>query len=155
MEKLVFRQYKDTDKEQVKHLHKIALEAVAAFHKGGTWDDDLEKIPEVYFQGGDFLVGLMGDKIIAMGAFKKIADKVAEIKRMRVAPGMQGQGIGQTILEKLESRAKQLGFTTLQLDTTVKQIAAQKLYEKNGYIEVRREIDGWPLETIFYRKEII
>ena len=154
MEEIVIRQYQDSDKDQVKNLHRLALEATGAFYKSGKWDGDLDKIPETYLQGGDFLVGFMDDRLIAMGALKRISKRVGEIKRMRVIPELQGQGIGRTMLERLEERARQLGFTTLQLDTTIKQVVAQKLYERTGYVEIRRGIEGWPLETIFYKKEL-
>lgn len=74
---------------------------------------------------------------------------------MRVHPDLQGKGIGQIMLATLENRARALGYRVLQLDTTVKQVVAQKLYQKNGYVEIRRETEGWLLETIFYRKDLI
>jgi GNAT superfamily N-acetyltransferase len=105
---------------------------------------------------GKFCVGLLDKKIIAMGAFRKIADDTVELKRMRVHPDFQRQGYGQRILTALEKRAKELGYTTIQLDTLVKQTAARHLYEKNGYAETRKEawtIQGEPYEVVFYQKK--
>jgi hypothetical protein len=42
------------------------------------------------------------------------------------------------VLQRLEARAVELGYTALHLDTTVQQIAAQKLYIHSGYAETRR-----------------
>lgn len=148
------RQYKDSDKEQVKRLHRIALESTNAFAESGKWDMDLDNIPDVYFKKGDFLVGLVDTKIVLMGALKPISEEMVEMKRVRVHPGFQRQGLGQMMLELLEKRAKELGYKVILLDTTINQSAAQKMYEKNGYTEIRREIEGWPLETIFYQKEL-
>ena len=72
---------------------------------------------------------------------------------MRIHPDYQGRGLGQIILSELEARARALGYKTLHLDTSVVQIAAQKLYEKNGYREVGRDIYGG-LEVILYEKSL-
>lgn len=154
MQNIIIRRYKNAYKGQVKNLHRIALESAGAFDKSGKWDSDLDNVSEVYLNGGEFLVGLVEDEIIAMGALRKISDEIGEIKRMRVHPDFQGNGVGQIMLELLEKRAKELDFKIIQLDTTVKQTAAQKLYEKNGYAEIRRETEGWPLEMIFYQKQL-
>ncbi len=87
-----------------------------------------------------------------MGALKKKSDSVGEIKRMRVHPYYQRKGLGQLMLNKLEDKARQLGYKELHLDTTTKQIPAQKLYEKNGYRQASR-ISYAGLDIIFYIKK--
>ena len=64
------------------------------------------------------------------------------------------QGFGQAILDVLEKEAAERGYKTLCLDTTVLQVAAQKMYLKDGYSEVRRTTQGFPFETIFYEKRL-
>jgi N-acetylglutamate synthase-like GNAT family acetyltransferase len=86
-----------------------------------------------------------------MGAFRKKSATQAEVKRMRVLPEFQRQGFGQAILNQLEDRAQQMDYTELILDTTTKQLSAQILYEKNGFVEVKREMLP-PFELIIYRK---
>lgn len=152
--KIIIRRYQKSDNQQVKDLHRIALESTDAFAKSGKWDKDLDDITEIYLRKGEFLVGLLGDRIILMGALKPISDDAVEMKRVRVHPDFQRKGLGQLILESLERRAKELGYKKILLDTTVKQIAAQKMYEKNGYVEIRRQTEGWPLEMIFYSKRL-
>ena len=58
---------------------------------------------------------------------------------MRVSPDYWRQGFGQQILAALEQQARDYGYHKLRLDTTTRQDAAQKLYIKNGYVEVERE----------------
>ena len=72
---------------------------------------------------------------------------------MRVAPEYQGRGFGQAILEVLEQKAKELGYTTLHLDTGVTMVAAQKLYRKNGYQEISRGTIA-NVDVIFFEKNI-
>ncbi|MGE7828241.1 GNAT family N-acetyltransferase [Paenibacillus sp. NPDC093718] len=70
---------------------------------------------------------------------------------MRVHPDYQGKGYGQKIYENLETKANELGYKKLHLDTTAKQLPAQKLYEKFGFKEVYRKTIK-ELELIFYEK---
>jgi N-acetylglutamate synthase-like GNAT family acetyltransferase len=149
------RQYQSSDNSQVWELHELALKATDAFYTTGNWDDDLKNIEGVYINNrGEFLVGVKDNKIIAMGALKKISDTVVELKRMRVHPELQRHGYGQQIYEALEKRAKELGYKTIQLDTSVKQVSAQHFYLKNDYKEIKRVTEEYPLETIFYQKTI-
>lgn len=155
MSKLEIRPYTPTDSMEVIHLHNVALEAAGAHVGNGPWDSDLLNIEGVYLKNnGAFLVGLLDGQIVAMGAVRKISDEKGEIKRMRVLPQFQRQGFGQVILDVLEKEAVKKGYKTLCLDTTVLQVAAQKMYLKNGYTEVRRTKQGFPFETIFYEKRL-
>ncbi len=152
---LLIRSYRDDDTAQVKELHVLALKAAFGYFEHGHWDEDLDHIPEIYFNKGEFLVGELDGKIIAMGALKKISDEIGEIKRMRVHPDFQRKGLGQQMYDTLEKKARELGYKTLHLDTTVNQTPAQRFYLKNGYTEVRREKEGYPIETIFYKKHLL
>ena len=147
-------QYRKEDHDEVWNLHNTALNEIGAHAGNGPWDDDLHKIEEVYIRlGGEFLVGIINNEIVAMSALKRTNNLRAQITRMSVKPGYQRQGYGRTILLELERRAKELGFRFLHLDTTVQQISAQKLYEQHGYTEVRRGIiEGF--DCIFYEKKI-
>lgn len=150
---LHIRQYQPNDHEAVWRLHAVALRAAGAHAGHGSWDDDLHQIEAVYLdRGGEFLVGVHHGQVVAMGALKKTSPERAEIKRMRVNPAVQRRGYGQAILAALERRAVELGYAELHLDTTARQEAAQELYIKNGYREVRRARMG-RFEYIFYEKD--
>jgi hypothetical protein len=45
---LNIRRYRDTDQEQVRQLHNVALLAVGAHAGNGPWDEDLNGIPATY-----------------------------------------------------------------------------------------------------------
>lgn len=149
--------YEKSDYKQVVELHKHALKDIGAYISG-DWDKDLDDIVGNYVnKKGEFLVGLLDNKIIAMGAFRGISEDIAELKRMRVHPDFQKKGFGQKMLEALEKQGKKYGYKIFQLDTMTKQTAARHLYEKNGYAEIRKEtwtIYGEPSEIVFYQKEL-
>ena len=133
------RRYRASDHDAVWDLHNVALNEVGAHGGNGPWDDDLHRVEAEYIQaGGEFYVGVIHGRIVAMGALKRLTDTRAEIRRMRVHPDFQRRGLGRRMLSMLEERASELGFRTLTLDTTVGQVAAMGMYMKAGYEEVSR-----------------
>ena len=133
------RRYIPSDHDAVWDLHNLALNEVGAHAGNGPWDDDLHRIEATYLDaGGEFYVGIIDGRIVAMGALKRLTDTKAEICRMRVHPNFQRRGLGARILSKLEQRARDLGFRTLTLETTVGQVAAISMYTRAGYVEVAR-----------------
>jgi GNAT superfamily N-acetyltransferase len=151
---LVLRRYQSSDHSAVFELHNLALSQVGANAGPGPWNDDLNHIEETYLQEGDFVVGFINGKLVAMGALRSTSPARAEIKRMRVHPDYQRRGFGQQILTHLEQKARDLGCKVLHLDTTDRQVAAQQLYLKNGYAEVgRKEWKG--MNVIFYEKNLL
>ena len=148
------RRYTPSDREVVEYLHVHAIQQAGAYLGRGPWDDDVYAIEETYLNNqGEFLIGEWDGIFVAMGALHRTSPERAEIKRMRVYPDYQGRGIGQIILSELEARARTLGYKTLHLDTSIVQMAAQKLYEKNGFHEVGRDIYVG-LEVILYEKSL-
>jgi ribosomal protein S18 acetylase RimI-like enzyme len=149
------RRYSAGDREAVWRLHNEALDEVGAHLGNGPWDADLGEIEVSYLQtGGEFLVGVVDGRVVAMGALRPVSPGEAEVKRMRVEPALQGRGYGQALLDALHRRAAELGLSTLRLDTTVQQRAARRLYEANGYRESRRGRIG-PFDCVFYERRMV
>lgn len=134
------RQYKETDQDAVWNLHIEGLNQTGSYVKNPEYDKDLKNIKSTYIEsGGDFLVATLQNKIIGIGALRKIDAETAEIKRMRVDPVHQGKKYGSIILDTLIEKAKQCGFKKIILDTTNKQVVAQNLYESRGFHEYKRK----------------
>ena len=148
------RRYTPADQSAVEYLHVYAIQQAGAYLGRGPWDDDVFAIEETYLNNlGDFLIGEWDGVFVAMGAFRRTGPDRAEIKRMRVHPDYQGRGFGQIILTELEARARGMGYKTLHLNTSVVQMPARKLYERNGYREVGRD-KYRDLEVILYEKHL-
>jgi ribosomal protein S18 acetylase RimI-like enzyme len=138
---MIIKQFELKYLHNVLLLHKTAMEKVGAYKGDGPWDDDLRDINKHYLESnGEFLIVLDDDKIVGMGAFRKISSNDAEIKRMRVAPECQGQGVGKMVLTKLIESAINKGYSTLILETSDKQIAANALYRNYGFVGIKQEI---------------
>jgi len=151
---LNIRRYQPSDHAAVWDLHKTALLAAGAYIEGSVFDVDLGQIEAVYLDGfGEFLIGTVEDRVVAMGALRRTDPARAEIRRMRVHTDFQRHGFGQAIYNALERRASELGYSVLHLDTAVVLVGAQHFYAKNGFKEVRRGKLGI-VDCIFYEKLI-
>jgi ribosomal protein S18 acetylase RimI-like enzyme len=150
---LQIRRYEDADHEAMWDLNNLALDIVGA-HPGQDYFADLHNINEVYLDNrGEFLLGMVDDQIVAMGAFKRTDDAKAEIVRMRIHPDFQRRGFGQALLSALVDRAKAMGYRALHLSTTVQQVAAQALYERNGFRQTGTDTYE-QFKLLVYEKEL-
>ena len=81
------------------------------------------------------LARLRGEPI-GCGALKFGAADATEIKRMWIAAGARGLGVGRRLLGELEAEAARRGATTVRLDTNRNLTEAISLYRAAGYHEV-------------------
>jgi DNA-binding MarR family transcriptional regulator/GNAT superfamily N-acetyltransferase len=85
---------------------------------------------------GAFLVASIDGEPVACGAVKSVAPGVGSLKRMWVADGARGLGIGRRMLDALEHEALSLGLATLRLETNRTLEEAVQLYRSAGYRDV-------------------
>jgi len=94
---------------------------------------------------GIFVVVRLRGRAVGCGALRTVRDpapvrelgpRVGELKRMYVASGMRGHGIGRKLLERLEAEARALGLTRLVLETGTRQLEALALYRRAGFTEI-------------------
>jgi len=151
---LSIREYTREDSATVLELHKRGLEETESYVNDKRLDADLHDVEGTYLNDkGEFLIATIDNEIVGMGALRRVNEETAEVKRMRVSTKYQGKGIGSLILDRLIEKARQYGYRKLVLDTTAKQIAAQKLYQKRGFEEVtRKTIAGQ--NCIFYEMKL-
>ncbi|MEN0110991.1 MAG: GNAT family N-acetyltransferase [Planctomycetota bacterium] len=155
------RRYTDRDRAEVLRLNRAALDAVGAAELPpeirACLDADLAAIEATYLSGGgEFLVACEPsnpDRLIGMGALRRLSPVTGEIKRMRVDAEFQRRGVGAALLRRLEAVARQLGYTELILDAANELIAAQAFYRAHGYTPTGyREVGG--LACIDFRKPL-
>ena len=96
------------------HMHTVKFES---FHR----------------DGGVFAVAYDAETPIACGALRPITETEVELKRMYVVDSHRGRGVSRQVLMFLETKARQLGFRKLMLETGDQQEAALGLYTKAGY----------------------
>lgn len=99
------------------HMHTVEFES---FHR----------------DGGVFAVAYDAETPIACGALRPLTETEVEVKRMYVVDSHRGRGVSRQVLTFLETKARQLGFRKLMLETGDQQEAAIGLYSKAGYQRV-------------------
>jgi len=157
MNDFIVRQYRASDKAAVKELYRLASVHSEIGYREGPWEKDFEDIENAYLKEGDFLVGVLDNKIVAMGAYEKISDTVGHIRRMRTHPEQRRKGFAQQIIQGLERSAKKNGLTELRLRTSTQQEMAQSFYEKNRYKKLVAEKTFYtegPFEVVWYGKKL-
>ncbi|MFI5130186.1 MAG: GNAT family N-acetyltransferase [Chitinophagales bacterium] len=120
---------------------------------------DLSDIPKFYqLNNGNFWIAKTNNKIIGTIALLDIGNKRGALRKMFVAKEYRGKefGVGQILLTNLINWCKNKGIAEIFLGTTEKFIAAQRFYEKNGFIEINKTDlpKGFPVMDVdvkFYR----
>jgi putative acetyltransferase len=98
-----------------------------------------------------------GGEAIAMGALKRHADGIGEVKRMYTRPAHQGHGIGGEILREIEKLARAEGMNELVLETGYWHPAAWRIYERGGFSRLAAPVLDYPDSkwSVFYRKDLL
>ena len=91
---------------------------------------------EMRLPAGLFLVATLRGEPMGCGALKFHGRRPAELKRMWVAPGTRGLGVGRRLLTELERHAAEHGARAVQLETNRALVEAIALYRSAGYREV-------------------
>lgn len=103
--------------------------------------------------GGALLVGYLDGEAVCCGGIKRLDEQACEFKRMYVAPGVRGRGVGRALLTALEHRARAMGYGTACLATGPEQPAAQRLYRGAGYQPIEN-YNADPVATFFAEKRL-
>jgi putative acetyltransferase len=76
-----------------------------------------------------------GDRLVGIGAMKRLSPSSAELKSMRTHPEHLGKGIARAILEALidVARAQGMGRLSLETGTSAEFAPAIRLYRKRGF----------------------
>ena len=133
-------------------LHRSAIEGFTLGMSQQQDEADLVAVEDVYLRSrGEFLLGLINERLVAMGGFKRLSESLAELRRMRIVRDLQGQGYGTLVLRELERRAFQAGIRTLCLDTARRRPLTLEFYRKHGYQESGQSFYG-AVETVQFSK---
>ena len=135
-------------------LHRSAIEGFMLGMSQQQDEADLVAVEDVYLHSrGEFLLGFLCGRLVAMGGFKRLSEDSAELRRMRIARELQGRGYGTQLLRELEWRAFQSGIRTLCLDTARRRPLTLEFYRNHGYQEIGRSFYG-AVETVQFKKAL-
>ena len=84
----------------------------------------------------EFIVAVSGDEVIGCGALHVLWEDLAEVRTVAVAESIRGQGVGHQILDKIISRAAEIGIRRIFCLTF-----ETKFFGAHGF----EEIEGAPV----------
>jgi putative acetyltransferase len=101
-----------------------------------------------------YLVVVVGGRVVACGAWQALEPGVAEIKRMYVRPAFRGAGIGRQLIVALEEEALAADRPVIRLETGTYLPAAIALYRSSGYLPIPTygEYVGNPFSVCFEKQ---
>jgi putative acetyltransferase len=123
------------DAEAVRHLVFTVLRELGFAPDTGATDSDLSDIESSYLRPGgsfDVLIDTSGEVIGTVGLFP-LGGGRCELRKMYLAAGCRGRGLGKLLAGHALERARQLGFRRIELETASVLKAAGGLYESLGF----------------------
>ncbi len=105
------------------------------------FEEELAQLPGLYAAPrGTLLLAWVEGELAGCCALRPIDDvdvaNAAEMKRLYVRPAFRRFGLGRLLAEAVLDAARQMGYSSVLLDTLDDMEAARALYEELGFVEV-------------------
>lgn len=98
---------------------------------------EVEALPGPYAPpDGALLLARVAAEPAGCVAVRRLADGSGELKRLYVRGAHRGLGLGRQLTEAAIAVARELGYSSLRLDTTPEMADAQSLYRTLGFREI-------------------
>lgn len=136
---------------------RILFRAFVAWHRDSHAEDrdlidryfddaglerELASLPGAYAPpSGRLLLAWTGGTAVGCAALRRIDDQSCEMKRMFVSPAARGRGVGRALGAELIRAARGQAYTSMYLDTSIRQAEALTLYRSFGFAEVEPYYD--------------
>jgi putative acetyltransferase len=134
----------------VKELNDFTFELTPAEYRHHMTVEQMARADTTLFVARDANGATLG-----MGALRRHANGVGEVKRMFVKQEARGLGVGGAILARIEALARQEGVTRVVLETGSNFDAAKRVYERGGFSPSEPVLDYPPSAwTAFYAKSL-
>lgn len=134
------REAKQSDSESIKNVVFEVLKEYGLDPDPGTTDKDLDAIDKLYGENGGYF-GVIEDlnKVVATVGIFKVSETTCELRKMYALPNQRGKGLGRKLMEFSITKAKELGFERIVLETASPLVEAISLYKKYGFTEYEPE----------------
>jgi putative acetyltransferase len=107
------------------------------YFSAGDFEHELGSLPGKYSPpSGRLLLANSRGECAGCVALRALDERVCEMKRMFVYPRFHGQGVGRALAKIVIQEARAIGYTSMLLDTSVRQVEALGLYESLGFVRV-------------------
>jgi GNAT superfamily N-acetyltransferase len=133
---------------RIRHIED--LELINEYFDEKAFEEELASLPGKYAEPkGRLLLVFYNGEPAGCVALKEIDEQSGEMKRMYVDTKFHGKGVGRALAEILIQEARIIGYCTIKLDTSFRQIEAQKLYQSIGfkvtlpYYDLPKKLEDW------------
>lgn len=127
---------KDSDIDAIKSIVFTVLNEYGLESDSSGIDQDLDSIEQSYWSNGGYfgVVENAGEIIATLGLYK-IDDTTCELRKMYALPSARGKGLGKFLMDFAISKARELEFERIVLETAAELKEAIGLYKKYGFEE--------------------
>lgn len=123
------------DPRDLKAFASLNLAWIAQMHRVEDSDRQMAAHPEVYMQDeNSVFAAIVEGEAVGVVALKLDSQGAWELTKMAVDPQVQGRGIGNALMEAVESYAREeLGASRIYLLSSTVNAAALRLYKRRGW----------------------
>jgi ribosomal protein S18 acetylase RimI-like enzyme len=115
-----------------------------------NFQKEIEDLPAMYSPPyGSIILYCEDEKPYGCVAVRKFEDGICEMKRLYIPKTHRGRGIGRELTVRIISKAKQLGYEKMCLDTLETMTEAISLYKSMGFYEIEKYRDN-PIKEVVY-----
>lgn len=142
--KYTIREIESKDNKDVENIIRTCLIEFGANHEGTAWTDpNLGRFSEIYnTEGNKYWVAENEEgKIIAGVGIGKLegANNICELQKMYCLKETRGTGVSHKLMDIALEYAKKY-YNKCYLETLSNMVAAQKFYEKYGFIKIDKPV---------------
>ena len=133
------RKIQPEDNQAIKNLVINTLAEFGAKGPGfASSDVELQDMYSAYQADNKaFYVAIMDNKVLGIGGFAPLDGEehsgICELRKMYFDPKLRGKGIGKQMIDKCITKATEVGFHTMYLETIPEMTTAQGLYKSRGF----------------------
>ena len=137
--------------------HTQDIELIDRYFDAADFEDEVATLRKYMPPDGALLLATLDGEPAGCVALRRIDETTCEMKRMFVPPELHGRGIGRALADAILDEARALGYTSMVLDTSIRQKEAQALYRKLGfqptepYYDMPDDVRDW---LVFMRRDL-
>ena len=137
--------------------HQQDLDLIDRYFDAAEFEEEIATLRKYAPPDGALLLAKLDGEPAGCVALRRIDETTCEMKRMFVPPELHGRGTGRALADAIVEEARALRYTSMVLDTSIRQKEAQALYRKLGfqptepYYEMPDDVREW---LVFMRREL-
>ena len=117
-----------------------------------NYTKELEHLESKYgLPDGRLYLAYCNGELAGCIGLRKHDEQSCEMKRLYVRPEFRGKHVGQQLIQQIISDAKDIGYSSMLLDTLPFLQSAVHMYKKFGFYEISQYNDN-PIKTSIYMK---